>query len=158
MTIPTLESLPAFRTATGAIRTGSLMGLSTYPRGMQYAGTGRLQPVGGWYDDYVKPFLPPVADIAGDIVRQLLTSTVIKLKVEAGYKVVGVTTLDGRQVVKMTDPSGRTVYVDQDGRETFATAATTTSERPLGAYAKAGIGVGVLAAAALAAFLILRRK
>lgn len=151
MNVNSLYSLPMFRQATSAVH--------AYPTGI--GPMSRTVPVGGWWEDLTGAVSPALTEIGKQFVQSQAVRGIILAKEASGYTNLGPVVVDGKPYVKMKNPQGVPVLVDDKGMETFVTPETQAKEQKIDASGNivtgAAIGLG-LAVAGIALYLILRRK
>lgn len=154
MNVNSLYGNRVFWTATSAV--------NAYPGGIGYA--NRVQGAGGFLDDFWQNVSDAVSPALGDLAKGLMTKGWIETKKAMGYRIEGPVTVDGVAYVKALNPQGIPVLIDASGTDTPYTpdkqSRTLKYDPATGRFTPmaVGIGIGVVAIAAIAAFFLLRRR
>lgn len=154
MNIPSLYGNRVFWTATSAV--------NQYPGGIGYA--NRVYGTQDYLSDFVDSVIGVVTPAVEDLAKNLMNKVWIKTKEAAGYKIDGPVVVDGVPYIKATNASGAPVLINEAGvdipytpeKESKALKYDPVTGRftPMAV----GIGIGVVAIAAIAAFFLLRRR
>ena len=157
MNIPSLYGNRVFWTATSAV--------NAYPGGIGYANriNGTDGIVGDLWDKYVGGDLtvPPGMK---DILEGIMSKVWINAKKAAGYEIEGPVMVDGVAYVKAINANGAPVLINEAGVDTPYTPEKESKvikyDPATGRFTRmeVGIGIGVIAIAAFAAFFLLRRR
>lgn len=145
--------IPSLREATSAV--------NGFPTGL--GPVSRTIPVGGWWSDLVGGVSPAVVDIGKQFIQSQAVRGIILAKQASGYTNLGPVIVDGKPYVKMKNPQGIPVLIDETGRETAVTAETQVREQRIDAsgnvVAGTAVGIGVgFAVVVIGLALFLRRK
>ena len=133
--------------------------LHGYPTGIGYA--NRTFGTSGFVDDFLNPLLGNTGNVINDIAKNLIGSSAIRLKEQAGYRNTGeLREIGGKVYVKMQTPAGMFVLVGQDGVDipfTSSTASGSTIISSQTGLPVAAIGIGLVAVAAILFFTLRNR-
>ena len=152
MNVPSLYSLPLYSRATSAVH--------GYPNGI--GPVSRTVTTDGFYEDFFSPIVDIVKPVVGGIAKTAWVQGVVLAKQKLGYKNLETVIIGDRAYVKMLNPQGVPVYIDDMGVETVVTPQKQNTEQKVDPttgriVTGAAVGLGVLAAAATL-FFILRRR